>query len=106
MPVTPQMMTPEDVVTRYGDRAWRDEDYVVRVSRKEDGTIRLLVHNIEGDKEVLPRGYVIGSNCLILEPKPARAEEAPVHRTRPFAQRVETTSRTKKVGRPRTSRGH
>lgn len=43
------------------------EDYVVRL-RERDGHVEIFVHRVrresDGAKEVLPNGYVLGSNHL------------------------------------------
>lgn len=48
-----------------GETIYESENCIVRVVEK-DGKLVLAVHRVENGQELLPRGYLIGDNLLLL----------------------------------------
>lgn len=47
---------------------YKNESAVVRAEWR-NGELVVNVHNVVNGKEELPRGYMLGSNCVVFKPK-------------------------------------
>jgi len=54
--------SPDTLKQTFGPILHRSDNYVVRGKEKEDG-MHLYIHRVVGNKELLPRGYMLGHNA-------------------------------------------
>ena len=59
-------VTSDEIAARIGRKVYEDDNFVVRI-RQWSGGLRIKVHHKSGPEEVMPKGYVIGSNMMIIE---------------------------------------
>ena len=59
-------MTQRTTEEIYGNAVWNDNDFVVRVIRREDGC-HVFIHRRDKQGEHVPLGYLLGTNAAHLE---------------------------------------
>jgi hypothetical protein len=60
-------MTKEQADEMYGKKVHEDKEFVVRVKVDQQGKLKVYAHRVYNGTELLPHGYMLGINALIME---------------------------------------